>query len=169
MKRVLLGALLAGCAAAVFALPGDSMPPREPVSSAGFDKMKSLVGSWSGITSQGKPVHVSYKLASDGSALVETIEPEDMVTVYYPDGDGLMMTHYCAMHNQPRMKAAAYTAGSKSLDFQFVDATNMKSPDDGHMHSLEVNFVDPNHITQAWTFHVGGKDNTEVFTLARAK
>ena len=30
----------------------------------------------------------------------------EMITMYHPDGDGLALTHYCMLGNQPRMKAS---------------------------------------------------------------
>ena len=50
---------------------------------------------------EGKDAHeatVTYKVTSGGSAVVETIGPgteHEMVTVIHPDGDDLMLTHYC--------------------------------------------------------------------------
>ena len=75
----------------------------------GFDKLKSLAGQWQGKRSDGKPVVVTYELVSGGHGIMERLEAADedeMVTVYHPDGDGLMMTHYCSAGNQPRMRAA---------------------------------------------------------------
>jgi len=139
---------------------------------AGFEKMKPLVGNWQGKADDGKPVTVSYALASDGSVLVEKIEAgseNEMVTVYYPDGDRLMMTHYCSLHNQPRMRTDAATAESGKLIFDFVDATNMSSPDAMHMHKLAVTFEGKDRFVQEWTWKSGEKEGTVVFRLERMK
>ncbi|MDR4471533.1 MAG: hypothetical protein MRJ92_02410 [Nitrospira sp.] len=58
----------------------------------------------------------SYKIAlgSGGTTLTETLTPPDsppMTTMYYSDGDQLMLTHYCSLNNQPRMRAAAVKEG----------------------------------------------------------
>ena len=139
---------------------------------AGFEKMKPLVGDWKGKSDDGKPVRISYALASDGSVLVEKIDAgseKEMVTVYYPDGDRLMMTHYCSLHNQPRMRAEAATAESGKLIFDFVDATNMSSPDAMHMHRLAVTFEGKDRFAQEWTWKSGEKEGTVVFRLERMK
>ena len=139
---------------------------------AGFEKMKPLVGNWQGKSDDGKPVRISYALASDGSVLVEKIDAgseNEMVTVYYPDGDRLMMTHYCSLHNQPRMRADAATAESSKLIFDFVDATNMSSPDAMHMHRLAVSFEGKDRFVQEWTGKGGEKEGTVVFRLERMK
>jgi len=139
---------------------------------AGFEKMKPLVGNWQGTSEDGKPVRISYTLASDGSVLVEKIESgteKEMVTVYHPDGDRLLMTHYCSLHNQPRMRAEAATAESGKLIFDFVDATNMSSPDAMHMHRLAVTFEGKDRFAQEWTWKSGEKEGTVVFRLERKK
>jgi len=136
----------------------------------GFDRMKALVGSWQGTKKDGKAVKVTYTLVADGSAVMETLEPGDesaMITMYHPDGSRVMMTHYCSAHNQPRMRAEAATAEPKTLTFNFVDATNLSSPSEGHMERLVVSFADPDHFTQEWTFKVKDQKQVEVFTFQR--
>ena len=162
-------ALLAGAGVA-----GEPMHVVKTRPNAGFEKMKPLVGNWQGKSDDGKPVKISYALASNGSVLVEKIDSgseSEMVTVYYPDGDRLMMTHYCSLHNQPRMRtdAATATAESRKLIFDFVDATNMSSPDAMHMHRLAVTFEDKDRFVQEWTWKSGEKEGTVVFRLERMK
>jgi hypothetical protein len=140
-------------------------------SNAGFEKLKSLAGEWEGKTTDGKPVKATYKVTSGGSALSETLqagtEPE-MLTVYHMDGGQLMMTHYCSLANQPRMRAATSSGDPKSLDFQYVSATNLSKADAPHMHHLVVAFEDADHITQKWTMK-GMGDQEVAFHLERKK
>jgi hypothetical protein len=139
---------------------------------AGFEKLKSLAGEWEGKATDGKPVKATYKVTSGGSAVSETLqsgtEPE-MLTVYHMDGGHLMMTHYCSLANQPRMRAAAFSGDPKSLDFQYVTATNHGKADAPHMHHLVVAFDDPNHITQKWMLKGMGPDQEVAFHLERKK
>jgi hypothetical protein len=103
---------------------------------------------------------------------METIEAEgepSMVTLYHPDGNKLMMTHYCSIGNQPRMRADVPTGEVKNLSFTFVDATNMAKPADGHMHSLTMTFQDADHMAQVWTFRQDSKDMPVTFNLERKK
>lgn len=144
--------------------------PMKP--NAGFDKLKPLVGKWHGTSSEGKPVAISYALVSGGSALEEKIDEgsdHEMVTVYHPDGDSVMMTHYCTLHNQPRMRAKGATAESTTLTFDFVDATNMPSPDAMHMHKLVVTLQDRDHLVQEWTWTSKDKEGKVLFRLERSK
>ena len=72
---------------------------------------------------------ISYKVVSGGSALMETIrEPNgtEMVTGFHPDGDRLLMTHYCSLGNQPRMRADGLSDGGKKV--AFVTWTRATSP-----------------------------------------
>jgi hypothetical protein len=145
-----------------------------PATNPAWEKMKSLVGEWEGTMDHGgqtMPVKVSYSLVSGGTSIMERLnspDGHDMVTMYYPDGSRIMMTHYCSEGNQPRMRAN--TAGDvKSLSFDFVDATNLASPQAEHMRKLVVRFDDADHFTQEWTHRVAGKEETGIFKYTRKK
>jgi hypothetical protein len=43
-----------------------------------------------------------------------------------------------------------------------VDATNLSSPDAGHMRNVTIRFVDANHIDSEWVFHEKGKPSMTV-------
>ena len=82
-----------------------------------FDKIKSLAGSWEGKGPDGGSVYLNYKVVSGGTAVMESITEgpgNQMLTLYYLDGDHLMMTHYCSAGNQPRMRAEDSGAGRAS-------------------------------------------------------
>ena len=135
----------------------------------GWDKLRSLVGTWQG-TYEGKTARLSYALVSNGTALMETMDAPDstqMVTLYHPDGASLLLTHYCAAGNQPRMRAEGMEAGR--LAFTYVDATNLKSPDDHRMTRLVLTFTDANHLAQEWTSEEGGKKNVALFEFTRQR
>jgi hypothetical protein len=155
----------------VLALAGDPAMPMGK-SNAAFDRMKSLVGEWQGTMPDGKPVTVSYSLVSGGTALMERLAPgteTEMVTMYTADGDDVMMTHYCDMNNQPRMKASKPSAGAAAYTFNYVDATNLSSPKMPHMQKLVTTFKDSDHITQEWALGTGSGEQKEVFSFARKK
>jgi hypothetical protein len=92
-----------------------------------------------------------------------------MVTMYYPDGSRIMMTHYCSEGNQPRMRAQVPSGDVGSLAFAYVDATNLPSPDAEHMHKLVVRFQDADHFTQEWTHRKAGKEEAGIFKYTRKK
>ena len=87
-----------------------------------FDQLKSLNGSWEGKNSQGQPVQVSYRMTAGGSALMSEINGhgEDMISMIHFDGPNrLVLTHYCAAGNQPRMQASGSPDG-KTVTFTFL-------------------------------------------------
>jgi hypothetical protein len=136
-----------------------------------FATLKTLDGNWEGKNNQGQPLKVSFRETSGGSALMSEIHghgPENMVSMIHMDGDRLMMTHYCGAGNQPRMKATLSPDG-KSVSFDFIDATNLSSPDAGHMNHVVFAMTDADHHTEEWTFLDHGKEMKELFTLQRAK
>lgn len=132
-----------------------------------FDSVKSLAGNWKGIGVDGKPFNVTFQVVSGGSTVMERMDEEQMVTMYYPDGEGVMLTHYCMAQNQPRMKATAMSGNT--LQFQFVDATNLASVDAGHMHSMKLTVVDADHIEESWDWSDKGKTEAHAFKLERVK
>ena len=89
--------------------------------------------------------------------------------MYYSDGDQLMLTHYCSLNNQPRMRAGAVKEGDKTITFACVDATNLKNPTDVHMRQLAIEGKDHDHFIQTWTLSKAGKDVPKVFTFERIK
>ena len=137
-----------------------------------WKRLLSLAGEWEG-TEGGRTTTLTYTVISGGSALMESMRmpaPEpDMVTVYHPDGDRLVMTHYCSAGNQPRMATEPIKGDTGNLHFAFLDATNLAAPGDGHMHDLVVTSVDQNHFDEEWTWQAGGKDKKEVFHWVRAR
>ncbi|MEO8188810.1 MAG: hypothetical protein ABI682_00595 [Acidobacteriota bacterium] len=138
----------------------------------GWERMKSLVGEWDGVYQGKAPVHVSYKIVSKGTTLMEIMsssEEPDMVSMYTPDGGRLLMTHYCSEANQPRLRAEATPAEPKKISFGFVDASGLATPAAGHMHHLEVVFKDPDHFSQEWTHRADGKDMTSTFDYTRRR
>jgi hypothetical protein len=117
-----------------------------------FDALKTLQGSWSGKTSDGMPVSVSFRMTAGNTALMSEIQGmEDMISMIHMDGDRLLLTHYCGAGNQPRMQASI-SPDQKTVVFDFVDATNLDSPKAGHMHRAVFTILASDHHTEEW-FH----------------
>jgi len=133
-----------------------------------FDQMKSLAGAWQGKASDGKSVEVSFKETARGSALMSEIMGEDdMISMIHLDGPNrLLLTHYCARGNQPLMEGSASPDG-KTITFNFLEATNLASPDDGHMQSVIFTFIDANHHIEEWHFADHGREHVVRFDLER--
>jgi len=144
---------------------------------AGFEKMKTLVGTWVEADKDGQPTEnvVSViKLTAGGSAIHETLFPgqdHEMISIYTADGSSLSMTHYCMLGNQPRMKADAKTP-SKKLVFKFVDGGNLDPKKDKHMHAATLTIVDEDHIEiegEGWENGAPAKDMCQGLKLVRSK
>jgi hypothetical protein len=135
-----------------------------------FDQLKSLTGNWEGKNSQGMPLQVTFRDTAGGSALMSEIHghgPENMISMFHLDGPNrLILTHYCGAGNQPRMQAAASPDG-RTFTFDFFDATNLATPDAGHMQRVVFTIVDANHHTEDWTFADHGKEMKQFFDLRR--
>lgn len=138
----------------------------EASSESQFDRLKDLVGTWKGTANadgEPFPVEVHYRLTGANSALEELLFPgteHEMLSVYHRDGPWLLMTHYCAAGNQPRMRAV-HTHPSpdphQRIQFEFLDATNLASPNDQHMREVLFDFISRDHMIATWTSYEGGK------------
>jgi len=135
-----------------------------------FDQLKALSGNWEGKDAQGKTLSVSFRSTAGDSALMSEIHgtaPENMISMFHLDGPNrLLLTHYCSAGNQPRMVASASPDG-KTITFNFLDATNLATPDAGHMQRVVITILDANHHTEDWTFQDHDKQMKEFFDLKR--
>jgi hypothetical protein len=138
----------------------------------GFDRLKTLVGTWQAAAPKGGTLKNTIRLVSNGTALEETFqsaEADQMVTLYTADGNRLAMTHYCDAGNQPRMETDAITGDPKEFDFSFTGITNLTNPNAGHMHHLVIQIADQDHFTEQWTWREKGKDRTTTIQFTRSK
>ena len=138
-----------------------------PNAKASFENLKALAGQWDAKDPSGKLQTITWKVVSGGSVLMESMQEESMVTMYHVDNNRLLLTHYCAAQNQPRMQATVSDDG-KTFTFDFIDATNLASPNDGHMRKLVLTIQDKDHFTEQWFFAQKGKaEDHGVFQLTR--
>ncbi len=72
-------------------------------------------------------------------------QPHEMVSLYTSEGPDLLMTHYCVLGNQPRMKADPASTANKII-FKFTGGGNLDPAKDKHMHEATLTIVDPDHI-----------------------
>ena len=139
-------------------------------------QLRTLAGDWEGTfewtgarTGKGA-MNATYYLTGNSSAVVENLTMQGvpmMTSVYHLDGTDLRMTHYCAAGNQPRLKAERIDKAGGIVDFRFIDATNLSSPDAPHVTGLALRFLDPNHITLTFLFLSGTKESRERIALTR--
>lgn len=150
VRRFLVCAMLVGLSVSVYADEKHDHHVSAAPKNTGFDKLKTLVGTWVMADKDGKPTEdvVSViKLTAGGSAIHETLfpgQPHEMVSIYTADGSDLVMTHYCMLGNQPRMKASTKSLGNK-LNFEFAGGGNLDPKKDKHMHAAVLTIVDADH------------------------
>jgi hypothetical protein len=140
-----------------------------------LDPIKQLEGDWvgkAGHDGQQVDAAVSYHVTANGSAVMETLfpgTPHEMVTIYTVDKGALVLTHYCALGNQPRMRARKSSALNE-LAFEFAGGAGINPAKDEHMHAVRLRFVDADHLQSEWTDWKGGKPSeVMVFDLERKK
>ena len=159
MKILLTFALLATAAVAADA----AVTP-----DAAFASIKKLQGDWRGpAMMKGMPKARSvFRVTAGGSAVEETIFPGtkmEMFSVYHMDKGSLLMTHYCMLGNQPRMKLNAAKSTATELVFDFDGGTNLNPRRDTHMHSLRMTLptaskTGPQKLQASGTSMEGGKE-----------
>ena len=144
-----------------------------------FNRLKDLAGTWTGSVTttphipqfEPKSLSVSLRVTSMGNALMHEIKaeghPDDPITMFYLDGDKLLLTHYCDAGNRPRMTGKLSDDG-KTVDFDFLDVAGNLKP--GHMQHAAITFIDADHHIEEWTFLLpGDKPVRAKFDLTRAK
>lgn len=180
MKRQLLIVGLVCLGLTISATGDDKQGPgpnvQTPTNSA-FEKLKKLAGTWVVADEKGEPtdqVVSVIRLTAAGSALHETLypgEPHEMISIYTPDGEDIVMTHYCALGNQPQMRAKGGSSGN-SLSFEFVGGTNLNPKKDLHMHSAVLTLIDDDHFEVegvAWDNGKPSEMKCEKMKLVRKK
>jgi hypothetical protein len=177
LRRSLLCVLLLTLSQASFGDDKAGAKKPQPPANAGFEKMKKLVGTWVAADKDGKPtaeVVSTLKLTAGGSAVHETHfpgQPQEMISLYTVDGPDLIMTHYCVLGNQPRLKADPDSSANQIV-FRFAGGANLDPSKDRHMHELTVTFVDDDHIELGgcgWVNGAPAKDMCHEMKLVRKK
>lgn len=110
-----------------------------------FEEMKRLEGTWEKEGATNSKFTISFELTANDSVLVETWNYEGKkhsLTVYHPDGNDLIATHYCPQGNQPRLRLKGESTKSHIL-FEYFDATNLESLENSHQHSLSLILSEP--------------------------
>jgi hypothetical protein len=141
-----------------------------------FDRLLQLVGDWEEQSPKDPATKgttmIQYRLTGGGTALAETIFPGtkiEMLSVYYRDGDGLAMNHFCCVGNQPRFQAKI-GKNKDELIFEFAGGPNIDPSKDMHIHGGVIRFVDADHIHSEWyMFNDGKQSETHGSDLVRKK
>ncbi len=133
----------------------------------------ALEGEWVGthIDHNGneQQIDLIYRTVSGGTAVEERIfanTAKEMVTMYHGDEDGLLLTHYCMLGNQPRLQLK--NTHENIFKFVYLDGVGIDRDSTGHMGAMEMTIHDENTFEQAWAYYENGKKrNTTKFTFIR--
>ena len=177
LVRVTLAVMVISLSGLVFAQSEAQKPgtqksaDKQSDSQKAFEKLKALAGSWEGkFTTVPKmedmgdgATVITMRVTSRGNALVHEItdpaKPDDPtrydhpLTMFYLDGEKLLLTHYCDAGNRPRMVARTSPDG-KTVEFDFLDVAGDLTY--GHMQHAVFTFIDADHHTEEWTFLMPG-------------
>jgi hypothetical protein len=140
---------------------------------AAFEQLKKLEGTWQMKDESGNAIDAAvFEVSSNGSVVREIMFPgseHEMTNLYHFDGPSLVMTHYCAVGNQPRMRSKDATP--QRMAFAFDSVTNMTAPDQHVMASMTLVVKDDDTIIEEWRSMVNGKEaeHNPNFELTRKK
>lgn len=169
-----LGAAIAAVAAVGFGLGRVRAAESGVDAKTAFASLKALAGEWQGPvgSSTGKVNRVIFRVTSGGSAVFERQfpdQPHEMTSVYHLDGEELVLTHYCAAGNQPRMRLNRAASTPSLLLFDFAGGSNLDPAKDGHVHAGRIRVLDAGRFEAEWYFHAEGKCvGTNGFFMTRA-
>ena len=142
-----------------------SAEPPVGTGAAAFETLKQLTGRWEGTfgydgQEETYPVTHEFRAFGHGTAVMESMfsgTDDEMISMYHLDGDDLVMTHYCAIGNQPRMKLDTEHSSETLLPFVFAGGSNLDPAKDTHLHSGTLTLQGDGTIESAWTRWVAGE------------
>ena len=117
-------------------------------------KLKTLAGSWQG-TIMDTPITLTIRAASSGTVVLHEANtsggrpPNHEITMFYLDGDRLLVTHYCDAGNRSRLEGKI-SADEKAIEFSFLDIAG--STRGGYLKDMVITMIDADHHIIAFTF-----------------
>ncbi|MFT7671036.1 MAG: hypothetical protein ACI8X5_003751 [Planctomycetota bacterium] len=133
-----------------------------------FTAISKLEGRWE-LLEAPDPGFIEFRLTSHGTALIETMHPgtdEEMINMYTLDGDSVVMRHYCALGNQPFMRALDLVDGK--LVFVPEGVQDLESPESMYMSDMTITFVSEDRVDETWRGVMDGQQvEMPVFKMQR--
>ena len=113
-------------------------------------------------------------MTAGGSAVREIMFPGDaqeMTNLYHMDGGDLVITHYCAAGNQPRMVAskAVETDDATVFRFELESVSNLRESHDHYMGDMTLTILKAGGLRQDWRSYdrEGNLTDPMTFMLSR--
>jgi hypothetical protein len=163
MHRRSIALALAGLALACASTPTGETESRERHREELLSTVKGLAGRWRMTAAEAQGAETELAVTSQGSAVREVMFPgaaHEMTNMYHLDGDALVLTHYCAQGNQPRM--VARRKDGNTIAFVLDEVSDLKSEDELCMGEMTLEIVDARHMRQHWRAFRGSKLDHEV-------
>jgi hypothetical protein len=158
-----LALVLAGCSSAPEVAPVVT-PASDAQKKELWEPLVALAGEWTSPDENGKVQTVMViKVSSNKSIVHATMmpgSPFEMTNVYHMDGPSLVMTHYCAAGNQPRLRVTAAPGGV--FKFETDSVTNLRSAKETYMGSMVMKITDADHFEEDWSSYTDGKEEPHV-------
>lgn len=134
-------------------------------------RIAGLAGEWrSEVAGTEAEEGAVFTVSSGGSVVREIMFPgqdHEMTNIYHMDGERLVVTHYCAAGNQPRMIATTprETEEGTVYDFQFDSVSNLRPEHDHFMGKMTLTILRDGTLRQDWQSYDRDGDLTEPFTI----
>ncbi len=134
-------------------------------SETAFDELRGLRGRWA-IRSERKilPIEMSYELGSKGSIVAEQFGKE--LSVFYRDGQSVVMIHFCNAGNQPRLRLKE-SSRPDFLEFEMFDITNLKTANADHVQRVIYRILNENTIDLEIVWEGNNSQTSERYSLTR--
>ncbi len=137
-------------------------PVIDEASRSSFERLKSLSSEWVGTVgrSTASPAQVTFFVTGKGTAIVERMiieDPVEMVSVYFLERGRLVMAHFCAAGNQPRMVLAQ--SARPGMLFALAGDRKFDVSRDTHMHSREV-IQRGEELLMVWETYINGRSES---------
>ena len=134
-------------------------------SDTAFETFKGFEGKWAIRSGQKTlPIEMTYEIGSKGSIVTEQFGKE--LSVFYRDGQSLLMTHFCNAGNQPRLRLRENTRPGV-FEFQMFDITNLQGADADHVERAVYKIIDDKTIDLEIVWKHGKSQESEKYTLTR--
>ena len=138
-------------------------------------QISELLGDWEMTDEEGTRHHAAtFAMTAGGSAVREIMFPGDaqeMTNLYHMDGGDLVITHYCAAGNQPRMVAsqAVETDDGTVFRFEFESVSNLRESHDHYMGNMTLTILKAGGLRQDWRSYdwEGNLTDPVTFILSR--
>ncbi|MFG0243039.1 MAG: hypothetical protein ACF8R9_09655 [Phycisphaerales bacterium JB054] len=177
--RTLAALSLTACLTAALITGCESTPTRTAVAAdheaAMLGPVAALAGEWTGNDpASGEDYTIEFNPTANNSAVREIMFPGtqwEMTNLYHMDGNDLVITHYCAAGNQPRMvtSKAKQTAEGTVYHFDLESVSNLRPEHDHYMGNMTLIILNDGTLREEWRSYQRDGSLTEPTTFVMTR